>query len=107
MIIRGRTYLFVIACFMMIFMVYFFENKVHSIKDKIAQTEEKLARYDEDLKVLEAEWSYLNNPQRLSSLAEDIHDVMSSPVRTQFTNLKDLPAREVMTAKADSSQVMP
>lgn len=108
MIVRGRTYLFVIACLMMAFMVYFFENKVRSIKDEIAKTEEKLARYDEDLKVLEAEWSYLNNPQRLNNLSAKVQTDMASPAKTQYTNLKDLPTREVMTAKADSEiQIVP
>ncbi len=91
----------------MAFMVYFFENKVHEARNRISEINEKLARYDEDLKVLEAEWSYLNNPARLSELAKKIDDGMESPSRLQFTNLKDLPTREVLTAKAESEQLVP
>jgi len=106
MMVQGRTYLFVIACMMMIFMVYFIENKVRGIKDDIAKTHEKLVRYDEDLKVLEAEWSYLNNPKRLDSLVNRTQSVLISPKRLQYTNLKDLPTREVMLSKADH-QIIP
>ncbi len=90
----------------MAFMVYFFENKVHEITDKIQMTQEKLNHYNEDLKVFEADWSYLNNPQRLTNLAEKISNDMVSPEMLQFTNLTDLPSREVMLSNAQT-QIMP
>ncbi len=100
MTIRWRTHLFIFICLGLAFSVYFFENKVNEIKDKIQLSEETLKRTDEDLKVLEAEWSYLNNPARLTSLAEKIHNDMSSPVQDQFTNLKNLPTREIQFTNA-------
>lgn len=100
MIIRGKTYLLILVCLCLAFVVYFFENKVHGVTERIQQTEEKIKRYDEDLKVLEAEWSYLNNPQRLTNLAEKINDDMSSPLKAQFTNLEDLPTKEVQFTNA-------
>ncbi len=106
MIIKGHTYLFFLACLTMAFMVYFIANKVHEIDARIQNTSEKLARYDEELKVLEAEWSYLNNPQRLSRLSAKLHNDMASPARAQFTSLKDLPLRSVQVTSA-SSNVIP
>jgi hypothetical protein len=107
MLIKGRTYLLILVCLCLAFFVYFFENKVHEISEKISATEEKLARYDEDLKVLEAEWSYLNNPERLTLLAEKIHTDMNSPVKMQFTDLKNLPTREVLYTNAQSQRIIP
>lgn len=90
----------------MAFGVYFFENKVHEVSEQIEITQETLSRNDEDLRVLEAEWSYLNNPERISSIAEKIHDNMNSPTKSQFTSLESLPVREVMYSNAQS-QIMP
>ncbi len=96
--VRLSTYIYIISCLAMACMVYYFENKVHEVTEKIADVNEKLSHYDNDLRVLEAEWSYLNDPDRLGKLTAQIHDDMNSPIRVQFTNLKDLPTREVMSA---------
>ncbi len=106
MIIRSKIFLFIFVTLFLSFLVYFFENKVRGISDKMEITQEKLIRYNEDLKVLEADWSYLNNPQRLTNLAEKISTDMVSPEKIQFTNLKDLPSREVMLSNAQT-QIMP
>ena len=108
MIARGKTLIFIFITLFLAFMVYFFENKVHEVSEKIKMTQEKLNRYDEDLKVLEADWSYLNNPQRLTTIAEKINTDMVSPAKVQFTNLRDLPNREVMQANAGTqNQIIP
>jgi hypothetical protein len=105
---RAKTFLFFMVIFFMSSMVYFFENKVHSISEKIQITQEKLNRYDENLKVLEADWSYLNNPQRLTTLAKKIQNDMTSPEKAQFTKITDLPNREVMVSTANTdNQIIP
>jgi hypothetical protein len=108
MIVRAKTFLFILITLFLSGMVYFFENKVHDISEQIQDTQEKLAHYDEDLKVLEADWSYLNDPERLTNLAEKVDKDMSSPVKIQFTRLNDLPNREVMQANAsDQNRIIP
>ena len=102
-------------------MVYFFENKVNEVSQEIRHTENKLLRYDEDLRVLEAEWSYLNNPKRIrelmektqvtknsknlnslvNSLMDSSSNSLESPKAIQFTNLKSLPDRELKFSNVD------
>jgi cell division protein FtsL len=103
MIIRGKIFVFIFITLCLAFSVYFFENKVHEVTDKIQSTQEKLNRHEEDLKVLEAEWSYLNDPQRLTSIAEKVFTDMNSPAKLQYTTLADLPDREVMLSNNNSA----
>jgi hypothetical protein len=107
MTIKKNTYFLVLITLVLVFNVYYFENKVHEITKEISYKKEKLNRYNEDLKVLEAEWSYLNNPARLSQIALKINPEMQSPVKTQFTNLKDIPVREIMFTNIDNQENIP
>jgi hypothetical protein len=92
------------AFIVMVFLTYYTENNVREITDKISETRNKLTRIDEDLRVLEAEWSYLNNPERLTALSEKINDDMKSPTKLQFTDLKNIPIREVMVSNNAQNQ---
>jgi hypothetical protein len=103
---RNTFFLFLITL-ALVFNVYFFENKVHEITKEISYKQEILNRLSEDLKVLEAEWSYLNNPARLTQIASKINSEMKSPIKTQFTNLRDIPVREVMFTNIQSEENIP
>lgn len=58
----------------------------------LAKIERKIAQEDEQIKVLEAEWSYLNEPQRLQKLAERNLD-LGRITADQVVLEGDLPAR--------------
>lgn len=105
--IKKNTYFLVFLALILVFNVYFFENKVHKISKEISYKQERLNRLSEDLKVLEAEWSYLNNPARLTQIALKINNEMKSPDKTQFTNIKDIAVREVMFTNLENQENIP
>ena len=95
--LKAKTYLFVVAVLVMTFFVYFFENEVNELDSQIAEKSQLLAKYKRDIKVLQAEWSYQNNPERLIKLAKKTRkkETLKPPRKIQFTNISNLPNREV------------
>ncbi len=51
------------------FGLYLVKYKVQALKDEIAETETKITEERDSLHVIEAEWTYLNRPERLQALA--------------------------------------
>ncbi len=67
---------------------------------KLAKIEAQIARESEQIKVLDAEWSHLNEPQRLQLLAER-HLNLGHIAAEQVVLASDLPARlQLMEVKA-------
>lgn len=52
------------------FMLYNVKYKVQSLKAQIEETSKEIAQEKESLRVVSAEWAYLNRPERLKSLAD-------------------------------------
>ena len=52
------------------FMLYNVKYKVQSLKAQIEETSKEIAQEKEALRVVSAEWAYLNRPERLKSLAD-------------------------------------
>jgi hypothetical protein len=50
--------------------LYTVKYKVQAVKAEVAATERKLLEEKRNLRVLEAEWSYLNRPERLAQLSQ-------------------------------------
>jgi len=46
------------------------KQEVRSLEQEIAETQSRILQDQEAVHILEAEWSYLNNPARISTLAE-------------------------------------
>ncbi len=67
-------------------------QKVHDERNKLAALNASIANEKESIRVLNAEWGYLNNPQRLETLAKTyLH--MKPLTGTQFINVEDIPLR--------------
>ncbi len=49
--------------------VYAMKYEVERLDDQVAAVQRKIAAQEETLLVLEAEWSFLNRPERLQELA--------------------------------------
>jgi len=72
------------------FGVYMVKYKVQAIKKEVAQTEKQLFEERSDIHVLNAEWTYLNRPERLKALSAKYLDV--KPTRgQQISELSSIP----------------
>lgn len=66
------------------------KQEVHDLEQEIAETRADILRDQEAVHVLEAEWSYLNSPARLSALAER-HLNMAPLEADRIIGFEDLP----------------
>jgi hypothetical protein len=83
------------------FGLYMVKYRVQTIKHEVAQAEAQLADERKNLRVLEAEWTFLNRPERLRTLSEKYLDV--KPLRgQQIAEFKNIPyAGSVTVAKEE------
>ena len=73
----------------------------------LAKINKEIARTDDRIRVLDAEWSHLNEPERLQALAGR-HLALGHITASQVVQLGDLPARfQAADAKAGSGVARP
>ncbi len=103
--INFRTFFYILLFLGLVFSVYFTENQVDSVRKEIKKLNTQLSSYEDEIQILEAEWSYQNNPERLTNLITKINTeiVMHSPKYPQFTDLKNLPENEIYFSKNSDS----
>lgn len=65
---------------------------VHDSREKLAGLSRAIAREEESLRVLQAEWSYLNQPRRLEKLAKQ-YLKLAPQKGAQFIRAEDIAAR--------------
>lgn len=80
---------FVILCWLVAasvtaLILFQIKQEVRGLEEEIAGTQREILRDQEAVHVLEAEWSYLNSPARIASLAE------------RHLNLAPIPAERVI-----------
>lgn len=66
--------------------------RVQSLEDELTQVNRDILRQQETIHVLRAEWSYLNEPQRLAELSRR-HLTLAPLSATQMVRIEDLPLR--------------
>lgn len=66
---RLSTVIWIVVIAVAVFMLYMVKYQVQSLKTQVAQTARELEAEREALHVVSAEWSYLNRPERLKTLA--------------------------------------
>jgi len=79
--VQRSTALFFLLALFGGFVLFKVKYEVVEIEQKLAQTEQQIAREKETLHILKAEWSHLNEPQRLQKLAEKYLDIV--PMKTE------------------------
>lgn len=77
---RSTSIFFLLALFGG-FILFKVKYEVVEIEQKMAQTEKQISREKETIHILKAEWSHLNEPQRLQKLAEKYLDIV--PMKTE------------------------
>jgi hypothetical protein len=67
-------------------------QKVHDKSETLAQLEASITKEEESLRVLQAEWGYLNKPARLEKLSKTYLHL--SPLKgQQFAKIESIPMR--------------
>lgn len=66
------------------------KQEVRSLEQEIAQTQQQILQDQEAVHILEAEWSFLNSPARLSALAQRHLDMAPIPAE-RVIGFADLP----------------
>lgn len=72
--------------------LYHLKHEVMLLEQELAQTNRKILKEQEAIHVLEAEWTYLNDPRRLEALSKRYLEL--APLSAaQVITLHDLPRR--------------
>lgn len=80
------------ACFAVAaYALYMVKFSVQNLQHEVAQTQKQLAQEKESLHLLNAEWAYLNRPERLRRLADTHLNLVPLDSR-RMENLALLPA---------------
>ena len=66
-------------------------HRVQRAERQIARTDRAIAQEQENIRVLKAEWAYLNNPERLERLAVEGLDLSAPQTSTLISNPDILP----------------
>ncbi len=67
-------------------------QKIHGSREKIAAIEAKISREEESMRILQTEWSYLNEPDRLEKLSRKYLGL--SPLKgSQFAQVVEIPVK--------------
>lgn len=87
---RGATLLFVVLAAALSFGLYVVKHRVIALESRLNDINRDIARDLRAIHVLRAEWSYLNQPERLRDLAGR-HLGMAPATGRQFGTVADLP----------------
>jgi cell division protein FtsL len=63
------NFLLIIAILTSIVFMFAVQFNVESLQDEMATTESQIISYEDEIKLLEIEWSYLTRPERIRILA--------------------------------------
>jgi cell division protein FtsL len=77
---RQSTLLFVFLALVVGFVLFKVKYEVVEIEQKLAQAQHQIDRERENIHILRAEWSHLNEPKRLQKLAGKYLDIL--PMKT-------------------------
>ncbi len=84
------SWMFVVTCAALA--VFYVSQTVEGLERELALQQQTILKQQEAIHVLEAEWSYLNRPERISVLAERF--LALAPLSADHVvSIKDLPQR--------------
>ena len=73
--------------------LYQIKYRIHSLKQDLTDIRDSVRMEQEAIHVLEAEWAYLNRPQRLAQLTNKYLSFLSPVLPSQIVSLDALPLR--------------
>lgn len=72
--------------------LFYVSHTVERLEEKLTAEQRTILKHQEAIVILEAEWSYLNRPERLSSLAER-YLALAPLSADRIVSIDDLPQR--------------
>lgn len=67
--------------------------EVEALESELTRLNRQIVKEQEAVHVLEAEWSYLNRPERIEKLSETLLPMLGQVNPSQVLRLEELPAR--------------
>ncbi|MBP9692049.1 MAG: hypothetical protein KBD90_01810 [Alphaproteobacteria bacterium] len=83
------TLLFVFLALIVGSLLFKVKYEVVEIEQKLAEKQDQIFREKENIHILKAEWSHLNEPQRLQKLAEKYLDVQPMKIEQVASIIND------------------
>lgn len=78
--------------------VYNIERRVESLRSELKAINQQLIKDKERMHVLRAEWSYLNQPERIDTMAQE-HLELNAMDISQVKIIEDIPLQPVMVSQ--------
>lgn len=101
--IRGITILWALLALLAGISLFLLKHDVQTKEDELARLNRKIKADRTAIHVLQAEWTFLNNPDRLRSLAERYLPDLRPTTSAQILPMPALPMRGDTTATASSA----
>src|SRR5690606_6330175 len=73
--------------------MFLLKYKVQGLEEELVAKQEQIARDRDTIRVLEAEWAYFNDPERLRRLSAE-HLGFVQPSQDNIKSMADLPFRQ-------------
>lgn len=83
--------------------LFLLKYKVQDLEDQLHVSQAQVARDRAAIKVLEAEWTYLNDPERLRRLSAE-HLGFGAPLKQNITDINALPFRADAAPRVNAAQ---
>ncbi len=102
--IRVRTIMVFVAAGLAGALLLHTSQSVQTAEDKLAQMKASVQQEKDSIRLLNAEWAYLNNPERLEKLAREYLNMMPPQPSAMLTEVEAIPAKiteEEMAAPPD------
>jgi hypothetical protein len=81
--------------------------EVEKLEARLHDVNRQIVREQEAIHVLQAEWSYLNRPQRLEALSQELLPNLTPVASTQFTTFARLPKRHETNGADENPSIAP
>lgn len=89
------------------FLLYMVKYQVQYLRQQVAETSRELEQERESLHVVQAEWAYLNRPERLQILARE-YLASSEMTASQVADIQAIPfPRQLQASMDDNSGIQP
>lgn len=93
------TSLFFILSLVLGCILFKVKHEVVEIEQKISKATQQMRREKENIHILKAEWSHLNEPQRLKGLAQKFLDIMPMKTEQILAVSRDLDLKDDFAAR--------
>jgi hypothetical protein len=100
--IRIATWLWIAIAGVMGYGLYQLKHEVIALENELFRLNRQIVQEQQNIHVLKAEWSYINQPQRLQALAQRHLDLQPMAPR-QLGRLETLPALPAQLAAGPSA----